>query len=218
MPDSNESIVQIVQSLIREGHSEQQIISDLRDLGVAPDKAKKIIVLAQADVLPLLQAEINRIVDKKVEDKKPEIVHHVQSEIQLTEEKAAQEIKDKNLQELKDFEKYMETKFAIVQSQVNESVRKSLESTDRLRDKVLMEENRLVNLEVGVKENREMPVISHKTANIILAGLGILFAIATAFIFYQSTVSGSVLSTETLIIGVILGLISVTILFVSTLI
>jgi hypothetical protein len=192
-------------------------MQNLRELGVPQQKAEKLLLLAQADVLPVLQSEINRVVDKKVEEKKLDIIRNLQSELRLAEEKASQEVRDKSSQELKEYEKYLETKFAIVQSQLNESAKKSLDTSDMVRSKLLNDETRLRQLEVEGLGNREMQRVMHKTANIIIAALGILFAIATAYLFYQYSSAGTAVTTESMIIGVVLGLISVTLLFVSTL-
>ncbi len=217
MAEKDENIIQVIQDMIREGDSEKQIIQNLRELGVPQEKAEKLLLVAQADVLPVLQLEISRIVDKKVLEKKRDIIHSLQSELQLAEEKTTQQVKDKTGQEIKEYEKYLETKFAIVQSQVNESAKKAIETSDMVRDKLLNDENRIRQLEAEGLGSKEMQRVVHKTANSIIAALGILFAIATAYIFYQYTSAGTAVSTESLIIGVVLGLISVTLLFVSTL-
>jgi hypothetical protein len=217
MTEKDSTIIQVIQEMIHEGNNEQRILQNLRELGVPQSKAEKLLLLAQADVLPVLQSEINRVVDKKVDEKKIDIIRNLQSELRLAEEKTSQEVRAKNSEEMKEYEKYLETKFAIVQSQVNESAKKALNASDMVREKLLNDENRIRQLEVEGTGNKEMQILKHKTANIIIAGLGILFAIATAYLFYQYSAGGTAVSTESLIIGVVMGLIAVTLLFVSTL-
>ena len=66
MPENQQSIVQAIQEMIRDGQSENAILQNLKELGVPKEKAQKLLLLSQSDVLPVLQTEISRLVDKKM--------------------------------------------------------------------------------------------------------------------------------------------------------
>ncbi|MBU0636508.1 hypothetical protein KKE06_05780 [Candidatus Micrarchaeota archaeon] len=217
MTSKDENIIQVIQDMIRDGQSEEAIIKNLHELGVPPEKARKLLLVGQADIYSILQNEIARMVDKKMQEKNPELIHHLQSELQLAEESAARDVKEKTLKEIKDYEKYLENKLLIIESKVNENVKKALTTSDTVREKLLSDEARLRRIENGDRGggSSEMQLITHRTGNMIMAGVGILFALATAFIFYSYL--STAISTEAMIIGVVLGLVSVTFLFVSTL-
>ena len=46
--------------MVRDGESEEKILGTLRDLGVSMDKAKKLLLLAQADTFNLLKSELKK--------------------------------------------------------------------------------------------------------------------------------------------------------------
>ena len=67
---SEASIIQIIQKMVREGESEEKIIQSLKTLGVAPDKAKRLLLLGQADTFALLRSEITKIVKQSIEEQR----------------------------------------------------------------------------------------------------------------------------------------------------
>src|SRR3989344_4664065 len=162
MPENQQSIVQAIQEMIRDGQSENAILQNLKELGVPKEKAQKLLLLSQSDVLPVLQTEISRLVDKKMDDKKIDIIRNLQNDLKLVEEKTTSELKEKNEQDLKTFEKYLETRFAIVQSQVNESAKKALDTSERVREKAVANENRIRQLEIEGTGNKETQILEHK--------------------------------------------------------
>ena len=55
-PESQDvSIIKIIQDMVREGESEEKVIQTLKELGVDPDKAKRLLLLGQADTFGLLR-------------------------------------------------------------------------------------------------------------------------------------------------------------------
>lgn len=213
------SILQAIQEMIAAGQNEQQILNNLRELGVKPESAQKLLILAQADVYTVLQSEINKSMEQKFQEKKPEIIHHLQDELQLAEETTGRNVQEKTLAELKEYQKYSENRWALFQSQTNENLRKALETADNVRDKVLLDEQRIHKLELdGPGGGGETQIVTHSKANLVLIGVGIVFALATVFIFYSSSAGLSAITTESLIIGVVLAMVTVAILFAATLV
>jgi len=56
------SIIQIIQDMVKNGESEEKIIKTLESLGVEADKAKRLLLLGQADTFALLRNEISKII------------------------------------------------------------------------------------------------------------------------------------------------------------
>lgn len=214
MPGKDQSIISIIQDMIREGQSEETIYANLKELGVEKEKARKLLLIGQADIYPLIQSEVNRLVDKKFEEKKPEYIHQLQRELELAEETTSKRVQEKSQGELKEYEKYLENKLLVLESQINESAKKAISASDQVKSKQKQDEERLQKLEIENPGIGETKAISYRTPNWLLTGLGIVFILATAGIF--SSYFFSTISAEAMIIGTVLGLIGVTLIFVST--
>ena len=72
------SIIEVIQEMVRNGESEENIIKSLEQLGIEPDKAKRLLLVGQADTFALLQSEITKIVRNQVEMEKPQLVEYIQ--------------------------------------------------------------------------------------------------------------------------------------------
>ena len=64
--ESDKSIIQIMQKMVRDNEPEEKIMKTLQDLGVSQQQAKRLLLIAQADTFTLLGSEINKIVKETV--------------------------------------------------------------------------------------------------------------------------------------------------------
>ena len=103
-PETDESsIIKIIQRMVSDGESEEKIVQTLRDLGVDEDKAKRLLLLGQADTFALLRSEISKIVKEDLDKQKPEMKKFISSEA----EKAGGQVRRNVWEELKkDAENY----------------------------------------------------------------------------------------------------------------
>lgn len=73
MPDSDKSIIQIIQKMVQENESEDKIITTLESMGVDETQAKRLLLIAQADTFTLLNSELDKIVDQKLAKQKEQM-------------------------------------------------------------------------------------------------------------------------------------------------
>jgi len=85
------SIIELIQQMVSEGVPEEKIVQTLKELGVEPEKAKRLLLLGQADTFALLRSEIARIVVDDIEKEKPNLVKFISEE----GEKAGQKSREK---------------------------------------------------------------------------------------------------------------------------
>ena len=60
------SIIKVIQKMVQDNEPEENIIKTLESMGVYPDQAKKLLLIAQADTFTLLSSEISKIVEEKL--------------------------------------------------------------------------------------------------------------------------------------------------------
>ncbi|MFA4906946.1 MAG: hypothetical protein WC602_01615, partial [archaeon] len=60
--EDNPSIIRIIQEMVRKGESEKDIMSTLRGLGIDEERAKRLLMLGQADTFALVESEVSKIV------------------------------------------------------------------------------------------------------------------------------------------------------------
>lgn len=65
MPEDT-SIIKIIQKMVQENEPEENILKTLESMGVYPDQAKRLLLIAQADTFTLLSSEIDKIVEEKL--------------------------------------------------------------------------------------------------------------------------------------------------------
>ncbi len=75
------NIIKTIQDMLRAGESEESIIKALKEMGISEDQAKRLLGIAQADTLALLQAEIGKIVREQLENNMPMLQTHIDKEI-----------------------------------------------------------------------------------------------------------------------------------------
>lgn len=206
------SIIQIIQDMVREGEPEEKIIQTLRDLGVEEDKAKRLLLLGQADTFALLQSEISKIVKSNLQQEIPKLstmmVEEARKSGEASKQKAMEEIRDK-YSKLVNLEKF--------QAEVNEKVKSAVDLSERVRDK-LNELGEKVQLALTDLQEIHSKGIGtrNKWVSIGLVALGIIFCIATLYTFL--TTFSAKLTIDGIIITVVMAAIGITMLFVSTLI
>ena len=74
------SIIEIIRKMVANGDSEEKIVKQLKDLGVDPDKAKRLVLLGQADTFALLSSEISKIVNAELDKQRPNMQKYMVEE------------------------------------------------------------------------------------------------------------------------------------------
>ncbi len=95
------SIIEIIEKMVREGKSEEQIIKHLKALGIKPTQAKKLLLLGEADTFTLLRSEIKKIIKEDIE-KEREMITNIVSSVIAEEGKKLEAKMDREIKLLRD--------------------------------------------------------------------------------------------------------------------
>ena len=213
---SEASIIEIIQKMVRDGESEEKIVRTLKELGVEPDKAKRLLLLGQADTFALLQSEIGKIVKGEMEKERPQMKKYIEDSSSEVSESIRQKITKAVIADLKQYEKDVTGQSKTFQEQMEETVKNVGTLSDRVKVKLneLGEAVRTVQL-----DQEEMKIKGVGTRNKLITTFMILLGVAAgvADIWLLFTTFGAAsTSVDSIIIMVILAMISVTFLFVAT--
>ena len=204
------SIIEIIQKMVKEGENEDKIIRTLKDLGVEPDKAKRLLLLGQADTFALLQSEIGKIVRTEMEKERPEMKKYIEESSGEVSEGIRQKITKAVIADLKQYEKDVTGQSKTFQEQIGETLRSVSSLSDRVRVKLneLGEAVRTVQLDMEEMKIRGVGT-RNKLITTFMIVLGLAAGVADIWLLYSTFGAPST-------IMVILAMISITFLFVAT--
>lgn len=215
--NSDPSIIEIIQNMIREGESEEKIIQTLQQLGVEPKKAQRLLLLGQADTFALLQSEISKIVKQDIESQKKELNTYIHQEAQAAVEGAKQNLSGEIKSDLSTFENQSSQNRKTFESQTTETVQKFTDLSERIRLRVNELGKDVQQIKVDQDELKLRGVgTQSRTTSFLLLGVGILFVLAALGLFVFNF--GAVLSIDSVITFIVMALVGVTAMFVSTLV
>ena len=127
------SIIEIIQEMVREGESEEKIVETLKSLGVEPEKAKRLLLLGQADTFSLLRSEISKIVKTDIEAEKPAFVDFIRGQTENAGTKTKERISKEVLADVQKYEKAITGQSKSFQEQMAENMRRVTEISERVR-------------------------------------------------------------------------------------
>lgn len=210
------SIIEIIQNMVKEGESEEKIVQTLQELGVEPAKAKRLLLLGQADTFALLRSEISKIVKDDLEVEKPAFVQFIQKQNEKigkdTREKTSKEV----LNDVQKYEKQITGQSKTFQQQMQENMTRVAELSNRVIRKSNALGSRVAVVEKDLDEMKVRGLgFRSKAAGIALLVLGLCFCIMALYLFFVNF--QGVIVIDTIIMTVIVALIGITMLFVSTL-
>jgi hypothetical protein len=92
------SIIEIIEKMVKEGRPQEEILKELKSLGIKEEQARKLLLLGEADTFALLKNEIKKMVkeDMKKEEEvfRKLIVEIVKEEEQKVEDSLSRQIKE----------------------------------------------------------------------------------------------------------------------------
>ena len=211
------SIIEIIEKMVKEGESEEKIITTLKDLGVSHDKAKRLLLLGQADTFALLRGEIKKIVQKELDEEKPTFKKFIEQEAMGAAEGSRQQLTKAVISDLKEYEKDITGQSQTFQEQIGGNIARVNELNERVKSKLneLGEAVRQVQVDMDEVKVRGVGGRNKLIGNALWL-LGLLFGLGTLYTFYTNF--GQPLSIDSLIMMTIMALITVTMLFVATVI
>ena len=217
MAKNEASIIEVIDKMVREGESEEKIIKTLKDLGVEPEKAKRLLLLGQADTFSLLKGKIKKIVEKEIEEEKPVMKKFIEEEAMSSAEGMRTELTKAVISDLKDYEKDITGQSKTFQEQIKDNIGRINELNDRVRTKLneLGEAVRQTQVDMNEVKIKGIGGRNRFISNALWV-LGLIFGLSVLYQFW--TLSGQALTIDSLILMAIMALISVTMLFVATVI
>ena len=208
-------IIEIIRKMVANGDSEEKIVKQLKDLGVDPDKAKRLVLLGQADTFALLSSEISKIVNAELDKQRPNMQKYMVEESKKVSEKTRAEITRAVISDLKQYEKDITGQSKTFEEQINETVRRISELSERVKEKLNELGGAVRQVQIDQDEMKVRGVgTRNKLITSILVVLGIAFCLADFYLFY-STFSAEI-TVDGIILVVLMALIGITMLFVST--
>ncbi len=211
------SIIEVIRQMVAAGESEEKIVQTLKDLGVEPAKAQRLLLLGQADTFTLLRGEINKIVTEYVEKEKPRLVRFIEEEALKAGDKTRKEVSRAALEDLQKYEKDITGQSKTFQEQINETVTGMADLNTRVRDKLNELGQQVKQTQMDLEEMKLRGIGSrNRMISLALIVAGLAFFAYDFYLFY--TQFSGVLTIDAMIVAVVVGLIGVTCLFVATLV
>ena len=215
---SEASIIEIIQKMVRDGESEEKIIQSLKTLGVAPDKAKRLLLLGQADTFALLRSEITKIVKQSIEEQRGQTERIIGEEAKKAADENRERLTKAVIADLRQYEKDVTGQSKTFEEQINETVHRVTDLSERVRVKLneLGEAVRTVQLDMDELKLKGVGS-RNRYISLLLIVLGIAFAVGDLSLLF-TTFGAATTSIDSIIIMVIMAMIAVTMLFVATVI
>jgi hypothetical protein len=217
MPDAEKganqtAILELIQDMVKQGESEANIVRTLENLGVDAEKARRLLLLGQADTFALVQSEINKMVKNELQKELPAAIEQLRAEnnqrLQLDRTTIEAELRQKyeritNLEAFKT-EQSARLSTAVSAAERSETLSKSLEK--------MMAEAR--------RDIRELKTHSGtgqwQLLNRALLIVGAMLGIASAYFFYMQLTSTGLTIDAVLSTGLV-ALVAITMMIISSL-
>ncbi len=211
------SIIEIIQTMVREGESEEKILQTLQQLGVEPQKAQRLLLLAQADTFALLRSEISKIVKQDVDAEKNNLNVYVQQQAQSAVQASTKGMAETIKKDLQEYENQVSMQRRNFETQTGDTVSKFTDLAERIRVRVNELGKDVQQVKVDQDEIKLRGVGNqNRMISMALLAFGVLFVLADLFLFIVNF--GSVLTIDSVIIFIVMALIGVVLMFVATLV
>lgn len=216
-PMGEAGIIDIIQKMVSDGESEEKIVQTLEDLGVEPDKAKRLLLLGQADTFALLRSEIAKIVAADLEKQKPALEDYISETVEKSVEGSKEKVEKAVMADLKKYEKDITGQSKTFQEMINENMRRVAELSDRVREQLNNLGEAVQKVQVDMDEIKVKGVGGrNRLVSLALLFAGFVFLAGDLYLFYGSF--GGAVTIDSIIITVVMALVGITLLFVATVI
>ncbi len=211
------SIIEIIQKMVSEGESDEKIVQTLKELGVDSEKAKRLLLLGQADTFALLRGEIAKIVEGEIGKELPKLAKYIEEQAETVSQKVKQKITSEVKAEIDEYEKAITGQSKTFQEVINETVQKMAELSDRVKDKLNEQGIAVSQLRQEMDEVKLKGVGRNKRLGLALIALGVLFVLTDlALIALKFLPANSILSPDTLATIIVVALIGITLIFAGS--
>ena len=130
---TNPSIIETIDKMVKDGESEEKILSTLKDIGISPDNARRLLILGQADVFSLLKGEIKKNIKQEFEREEPELKKITHEETSVSLEEVKQQISKTIMNEVKEYEKNLASQNKALSDQLLQRIEKINELEEKAK-------------------------------------------------------------------------------------
>jgi hypothetical protein len=209
----DESIIEVIQKMVQEGQPREKIIQTLRDLGVADEQSKKLLLIAEADTFTLLRKEIGTIVKDEFQKQKSEFEGIIHSDLEKIENEESSKISGMANTALAEAKTQVIEQAKNFEARINQTIDSSQKTVSMVKAALDSINERISKMDLDVEQlkvhkfRRKSMFFSY--AMLMLGGV-LLVVSLLVFIFNFSNVD----SEQILLIGVMI-LASITLMFAS---
>jgi len=182
----------------------------LKDLGVEPEKAKRLLLLGQADTFALLKNEIVSFVKQELATQQPEIKKFIQDETTRAGQEMKKTVENAVMTDIKNYEKDITGQSKTFQEQINDTVQKMADLNTRVKEQLNALGEKVGKVEQDLGEVKVKGIGGRN--RLISNALIVVGFVSIAFSLY------SFITIDSIILMVITALIGITMLFVATVI
>jgi hypothetical protein len=211
------SVIAIIQQMVKQGATEEEIVKSLVELGVEKEQAKRLLLLGQANTFALIQGEINTMIKEEIQNQTPLIQKTIQEETNKASEEIHSKMREATEKEIQAMENEMKRKSVNFQKEIDEKVRTATEITTKTKNKLNELGQAVARVGMDLNELKLSGIGKrNQWISIVLVVLGIAFFAFDAYLFL--TQFQGALSTDSLIITIVFAMIGISLMFVATLI
>jgi len=204
------SIIKTIQGMVSEGESEEKILKTLKELGVEPGKAKRLLLVSQAETLSLLRKEVEQLVKGELARAMPQYIRAL-----AVEAKEAGRLNKQVI--LEDIQKRFEkiSNLQAFREEIESSVKSSLEANKSYGVRVNIIEKTLSGIGTDIESLKVKTLgMKHRTFAIVLLAVGMGFSLAALYLVFAYSLYDIPIERIPLITAV--AAIGIVIMFLST--
>ena len=219
--EKEKSIIEIIQQMVANGDSEENILNTLKDIGVPMENAKRLLLVGQADTFALLRSEISKIVKSDLELEKPRLTKYIDAQAQRASEAAKVKIEQEIISDLQKYEKDITGQSKTFQEQIGETVKTVVDLSDRVRDQLNALGTQVDTIQGDLGEMKVKGLgVRNRIISLLFILLGVIFCGLAGYFAYQNfnlISAGIGLPIDAVIILLVVAMIGITLLFVASL-
>jgi hypothetical protein len=152
LPPKQESIIEIIQKMVRDGEPRDKIVQTLIDLGVSEEQAKRLLLIAEADTFTLLKKEINSIVKEEMGSQRKDFEEIIHEDIAKAEKEEKANVAEIARVELRDVEKEILDKTKSFEGRVDKTIASSDKTVNMVKMAIDSIQTRLSQLEIDLEQ------------------------------------------------------------------
>ena len=195
--EDNPSIIRIIQEMVRKGESEKDIMSTLRGLGIDEERAKRLLMLGQADTFALVESEVSKIVRGSIAEEEEDFKIALKRQLKDAVGEAKIEM-EKNVRD------YTDKKTGKILEMMEEGRQKNEEALER--SKTVEMEMKEVRMGSGAGQGKVITLV------LILMGIG--FLLFDAYLFYKS--AQTILTVDQIVLNLVIAVAGIAMLFTAS--